>query len=177
LQYNNSGAFGGMAGITYEGVNGATIWDNALSSQALFQTSAGAGLRKGFTFQAGASSDAAGADMEFYAGEGFTKGGDFTILGGNTDSGNGGGVLLQGGISTSGAAGSAKVRSDKEVYLSDIAQTRGLVIDILASNRLFVFPINDGNAGDSMVTNSAGQLSFEARASKSFAVAMAVALG
>lgn len=177
LQYNNGGAFGGMAGITYENVNGAFILDNTLNANALFQTSAGAGVRKGIAFQIGASSDDIGADFQLYAGDGFTKGGDATLQGGNTDSGNGGAVILRAGTSTSGDDGIINVQSDKEIYLTDIAQTKGLVVDTLNTDKIYVFPTTDGAAGDSMVTNGSGVLSFEARASKSFAIAMSVALG
>jgi hypothetical protein len=176
LQFNDNGVFGGMAGITYENINGALILDNALSANALFQTSAGTGVRKGIVFQIGTSSDNIGAGFQLYAGEGLTAGGDFTIESGNTTNGAAGTLFLKGGLSTNGDDGLVKIQSDKEVYLTDIAQTKGLIVDTLNSNALFVFPVTDGAAGDSMVTNGSGVLSFEARASKSFAIAMAVAL-
>lgn len=160
LQYNNGGIFGGMAGIKYDETNGAIILDNALNGNAFFETSAGAGVRKGLVVQIGTSSDSNGADIALYAGEGFTKGGDATIQGGNTDSGNGGAVVIRGGLSNTGDNGVVNVQSDKEIYLTDLLQTKGLVIDTLNMDSLFVLPLLDGSVGDLMQTDGLGNLSF-----------------
>lgn len=161
LQYNNSGAFGGLSGITYDEINGAIILDNTLNANALFETSSGTGVRKGMVFQIGSSSNSTGSDIALYAGEGFTKGGDITIQGGDTNSGNGGAAVLRAGLSTLGDDGVAYVQSDKEVYLSNIAQSKGLVVDILNIDKLYTFPVLDGSADDFIKTNGSGTLSFQ----------------
>lgn len=160
-QYNNAGAFGGMAGITYENVNGALILDNALNANALFQTSTGTGVRKGIVFQIGASSNDIGADFLLYAGDGFTAGGNFTIESGNTTSGPAGTLFLRGGLSTTGDDGLVKIQSDKEIYLTDLLETKGLVVDTLNTDKVYVFPTLDGADGDFVKTNGSGLLSFQ----------------
>jgi len=161
LQYNNGGAFGGMAGITYENVNGALILDNTLSANALFQTSAGAGVRKGLVVQIGASSDSNGADISLYAGEGFTKGGDVLIESGNTQNGEAGILFLRAGLSTTGDDGLVKVQSDNSIYLTDISQTKGLYIDTLNTDKIYVFPTVDGVDGDLMATDGVGNMYYQ----------------
>lgn len=161
LQYNNGGIFGGMAGIKYDETNGAIILDNALNGNAFFETSAGAGVRKGLAVQIGASSDSNGADISLYAGEGFTKGGDATIQGGNTQNGEAGILFLRAGLSTTGDDGLVKVQSDNSIYLTDILQTKGLYIDTLNTDKIYVFPTVDGVDGDLMATDGVGNMYYQ----------------
>lgn len=160
IQYNNSGSFGGMSGITYDEINGAIVLDNTLNTNAILETSGGTGTRKGLVVQIGASSNNNGASVSIFSGEGFTKGGDITLQGGNTNTGSGGAAILRAGLSTLGDDGIAQVESDKEIYLSNILQTKGLLIDTLNIDKLYTFPTQDGNSGDLMQTNGSGALSF-----------------
>ena len=161
-QYNDNGVFGAMAGITYETSNGALILDNALNANALIQTSAGTGVRKGIAFQVGESSNTNGADFLVSAGDGATKGGDVLISGGDTTNNTGGEVIISGGSSTNNDDGAVRIRSDKEIYLSDIAQTKGLVVPTESMTSLFIMPLADGSAGEFVKTDGAGNLSFGA---------------
>lgn len=175
IQYNNSGVFGGMAGITYGSVNGEIILDNALNVNALILTSSGTGIRKGIIFTVGSSSDSVGAPLEFYSGEGTSVGGGIFLEAGRGTVNAGGSVTIRSGngnniggdvaiIAGTGPSsnGGASLRSEREIYLGRISGSgQGLVFQIDAMDKQYLFPLTDGQDFDWMRTDGIGNLSFQ----------------